>query len=165
MLLKLPAASQDVFENHTENKAPFTWGDRTTVTYYLLPGVVFSVHNQARLCVASRSQGIPHCLGGQKPPSGCVEPDEAFKGAPTYAQGQNLSAWWIAVGADDEVVDLSGKLTAVLRAQSNLQVNSDAWTSIHKRFEPDGLMRAGYGLCPAGDGSHDFFRTCYCRQG
>jgi hypothetical protein len=115
--------------------------------------------------VTSQSHGIPHCLGDQKPRSGCVDADDAFKGAPTYAQGQNLSAWWVAVGADDEVADLSGRLTAVLRAQSNLQANSDAWTMIHKRLEPDGLMRAGYDLCPAGDGSHNFFRTCYCRQG
>ena len=66
--------------------------------------------------------------------------------------------------AADMVVDLGPVLTATLRGQSQLQGDPEAWTALQRRLEPAGLEAAGYSLCPAGEGSHTAFRTCYCRH-
>ncbi len=137
----------------------------TALTYFLLPGTVDYLPNVNRVCLNSRSFGIPACVGGQTPETGCAAPNAKRKSEPVYAEGHNLSAIWMAAGAYDMTADISEQLSAMMRQHSQLQAKPADWRSIQKRLEPSGLARAGYKLCPAGEDSHTRFRTCYCRSG
>lgn len=171
-LLK-PVLFQRVFENPApqdpnyrwESSVPFDPSESTRLTYFLLPGTVDYLPDRDRICLSGQSFGIPLCAKDQKPESGCASPNYARVTDPVYAEGGDLSALWIAAGAHDLVADLSGVLIAALRQRSSLQAKPVQWTAMQKRLEPEGLARAGYRLCPAGDDSHTSFRTCYCRVG
>jgi hypothetical protein len=69
----------------------------------------------------------------------------------------------MAAGAYDMTADLSDPFTETLRKHAALQSNPADWRAIQKRLEPDGLAKAGYGLCPAGKDSHTNYRICYCK--
>lgn len=162
---------QRVFENpaaempfHKWNAAVrFDPSGRTVLTYHLLPGTIDYLPDPNRICLNSRSRGIPVCAGDEKPESGCASPNRRRGTDPVYADGRDLSALWMAAGGYDLVADLSRPLTARLRAQSILQSDPAAWTAMQRRLEPTGLSEAGYRLCAGGAESHTFFRTCYCR--
>jgi len=169
-LLK-PVLFQRVFESPRPGDPNYRWessvrfdpSDRTSLTYFLLPGTVDYLPDRNRICLNGRSFGIPLCSKEQKPESGCASPNYVRVTDPIYAEGGDLSALWMAAGAHDLIADLSGPLTAALRRNSALQANPPDWTAIQKRLEPAGLARAGYGPCPPGADSHSSFRTCYCR--
>ena len=171
-LLK-PVLFQRVFESPApqdpnyrwDSSVPFHPSERTRMTYFLLPGTVDYLPERDRICLSGQSFGIPLCAKDQKPESGCASPNYVRVTDPTYTEGADLSALWIAAGAHDLVADLSAVLTAALRQSSGLQAKPVEWTAMQKRLEPEGLARAGYRLCPAGDDSHTSFRTCYCRVG
>lgn len=168
-LLK-PVLFQRVFES-TKTDPNYAWdpsfrldpAGSTELTYFLLPGTIDYLPDRTRVCLNSRSHGIPVCMEGQKPEAGCAPPGyPPPAGSPIYAQGQDLSALWVAAGAHDMIADLSTPLTTALRQYSGLQSHPEMWTAIQRRLEPDGLTAAGYRLCPAGDDSHTAFRTCFC---
>lgn len=169
-LLK-PVLFQRVFESPRPGNPIYKWessvefdpSDRTHLIYALLPGTIDYLPDRNRICLYSRSFGIPLCAGEQKPESGCASPNYSPVTNPIHAEGVDLSALWLAAGAHDLTADLSGMLTAALRENSDLQASPTDWTAIQKRLEPGGLVRAGYGLCPPGGDSHTSSRICYCR--
>ncbi|MGI9412635.1 MAG: hypothetical protein ACR2PM_03145 [Hyphomicrobiales bacterium] len=171
LVLLKPVLFQRVFRNETARRPLYRWsasadfaaGERTTLIYHLLPGTVDYLPNRNRICLTNRSFGIPLCAAGQLPQTGCAPPHMGPVSEVTYGMGKDLSALWLASGASDLTVDLSAQLTASLRKSNILQSNPAAWTAMHKRLEPEGLIKAGYELCPPGDESHTRFRTCYCR--
>jgi hypothetical protein len=142
---------------------PFTPGARTHLTFHLHPGTIDYLVDPERLCLSSQSFGHRVCDAGEDPKDGCASPNWRRVTEPIYAQGSDLTALWIAVGANDMVADLGPVLTATLRAESSLQGDPGGWTAMQKRLEPAGLAAAGYQLCPPGNDSHTAFRTCYCR--
>lgn len=162
---------QRVFENPAADKPYYKWNaasrfdpsGRTALIYYLLPGTVDYLPDPNRICLNNRTRGIPACAGDEKPESGCASPNRRRVTDPVYADGQDLSALWMAAGSYDMTVDLGDQLTAVLRARSVLQSDPESWTAMQRRLEPAGLDRAGYRLCTDGTDSHTSFRTCYCR--
>jgi hypothetical protein len=137
---------------------------RTRLTFHLHPGTLDYLESPDRLCLSSRSFGLRVCETGEDPKQGCASPNWRPVTDPIYAVGNDLTALWMAAGAADMVVDLGPVLTATLRAQSRLQGDPEGWTAMQRRLEPAGLTAAGYELCPAGEGSHTAFRTCYCRD-
>ncbi|MBI2255209.1 MAG: hypothetical protein HYU58_11365 [Proteobacteria bacterium] len=169
-LLK-PVLFQRVFENRPPADPAYRWyasfrlapSGKTDLTYFLLPGTIDYLPARNRICLNSRSVGVPICAADEDPGSGCASPNYPPITDPIYALGQDLSALWMAAGSHDMIVDLSAPLTSVLRQHSRLQSNPAEWTAIQKRLEPDGLARAGYRLCPAGDDSHTALRSCYCK--
>lgn len=164
---------QRVFENSASKNPNYKWtaamrfanSDRTVLNYFLLPGTVDYLPDRNRICLNSRSYGIPKCAVEKKPATGCVSPNSKRKAEPVYSESRNLSAIWMAAGAYDMTADISEQLTAIIRKQSRLQSNPDEWRAIQKRLEPLGLGKAGYKLCPAGKDNHTSFRTCYCKSG
>lgn len=168
-LLK-PVLFQRVFENTQLVDPSYKWhssfrldpSGKTDLTYFLLPGTIDYLPERKRICLNSRSAGLPICAAGQKPESGCASPNYPPITDPIYAQGQDLSALWMAAGSYDLIADLSVPLTTALRRHSTLQANPAEWREIQKRLEPEGLAKAGYSLCPADADSHTAFRICYC---
>lgn len=162
---------QKIFENPSAKNQHYKWNaftafdtsGTTRLVYHLLPGAVDYVPDRNRICIDSRSHGVPLCTAGEKPANGCASPNVRRITQPIYTDGQHLSSIWLGVGAYDMTADMSRQLTAALRRHSSLQSNPDAWTSMQKRLEPAGLAQAGYELCPAGDNSHTSARTCYCK--
>lgn len=171
-LLK-PVLFQRVFENPAASRPIYKWDSavnfspstKTEVSYFLLPGAIDYLPDRRRICLSSRSYGIDVCARGRDPGTGCVSPDTRLTTDPVYSSGEDLSALWMAAGAHDMIVDLSGPLTATLRSHSSLQAHPADWQAMQKRLEPAGLTKAGYRLCPPGRDSHSAFRTCYCRPG
>lgn len=159
-----------LFQRVFDNGSTYQWhssfnldpSGKTELTYFLLPGTVDYLPDRNRVCLNSRSRGIPLCAAGEKPESGCTSPDYPPVSDPIYAQGQDLSALWLAADSYDMIADLSPQLTEALRQHSTLQSNPEGWTAMEKRLEPDGLAKAGYRLCPPGEDSHTAFRTCFC---
>lgn len=164
---------QRVFENAAAINPNYKWSAAarfahsgiTVLTYFLLPGTVDYLPNMKRVCLNSRSYGIPECSGDQKPDTGCVQAHSKRKSEPVYSQGHNLSGIWMAAGAYDMTADISEQLTTMMRQRSQLQARPEDWRNMQKRLEPSGLAKAGYRLCPAGKDSHTRFRTCYCKSG
>ena len=142
----------------------FAAGTRTRLVFHLLPGTIDYLVGPGRLCLSSQSFGHRVCDPAEDPKDGCASPNWRRVTQPIYADGGDLSALWIAVGAADMVVDLGPALTATLRAESRLEGDQAGWTAMQKRLEPAGLADAGYRLCPSGEDSHTAFRTCYCRS-
>ena len=171
LVLLKPVLFQRVFRNEAARRSLYRWsasadfaaGERTALTYHLLPGTVDYLPERNRICLTNRSFGIPLCQAGQLPQTGCAPPRMGPVSTVTYEMGKDLSALWLASGASGLTVDLSAQLTSVLRARSSLQSKPAQWTAMHRRLEPAGLMKAGYELCPPGEESHSRFRTCYCR--
>jgi hypothetical protein len=143
----------------------FTPGSRTHLVFHLLPGTIDYLVSPERLCLSSQSFGLRVCDPAEDPKDGCASANWRRVTQPIYAEGGDLSALWIAVGAADMVVDLGPVLTATMRAESRLEGDPTGWTAMQKRLEPAGLADAGYRLCPPGEDSHTAFRTCYCRAG
>ena len=142
----------------------FESGIRTRLTFHLHPGTIDYLESPERLCLSSRSFGLRVCETGEDPKQGYASPNRRLVTDPIYAVGSDLTALWMAAGANDMVVDLDPVLTATLRARSRLQGDPEGWTAMQRRLEPAGLAAAGYRLCPPGEDSHDKFRTCYCRK-
>jgi len=142
----------------------FAPGARTRLIFRLHPGTIDYLESPDRLCLSGRSFGLRVCAAGEDPNQGCASPNWRSVTDPIYAVGDDLTALWMAAGTADMVVDLGPVLTTTLRAQSRLQGDPKSWTAMQRRLEPDGLAAAGYQLCPAGEGSHTAFRTCYCRD-
>jgi hypothetical protein len=172
LVLLKPVMFQRVFKNPTgdastgfiSSSAPLKSGDVTGLTYHLLPGIVDYLPNPERICLGTQSHGVPACAADQKPESGCASPNYSPVTNPIYALGGDLSVLWVAAGAYDMAADLSGHLTAALRSSSALQSDPAQWTLMQKRLEPEGLTKAGYGICAPGDDTHTFSRICYCRS-
>lgn len=164
---------QRVYENAAAVNDYYRWSaaarlaksGRTALTYHLLPGMVDFLPDRGRICLDSRSPGIPACAPGQSPETGCSSRTDRQDDYPAYYSGSDLSALWLAAGSWNMVADLSDHLTAAMRRHSDLQGRPARWTAIQRRLEPRGLADAGYRLCPAGRDSHTRFRTCYCRPG
>lgn len=141
----------------------FAPGARTRIVFHLHPGTIDYLESPESLCLSAQSFGLRVCAAGEDPERGCARPNWRRVTDPIYAAGNELSALWMAAGAADMVVDLGPVLTETLRAQSRLQGDPAGWTAMQRRLEPAGLAAAGYELCPAGEGSHTAFRTCFCR--
>ncbi len=142
----------------------FAPGPRTRLVFHLHPGAIDYLESPDRLCLSAQSFGVPVCAEGEDPEQGCARPNRRRVTDPIYAVGGDLTALWMAAGPADMVVDLGPVLTATVRARSRLQGDPEAWTAMQRRLEPAGLEAAGYRLCPAGEGSHSAFRTCFCRS-
>jgi len=142
----------------------FEPGARTRLLFHLHPGAVDYLESPEFLCLTTQSFGLRVCAAGEDPEQGCARPNRRRVTDPIYVLGDDLTALWMAAGAADMVVDLGPVLTETLRAQSRLQGDAEAWTAIQRRLEPAGLAAAGYELCPAGEGTHTAFRTCFCRN-
>jgi hypothetical protein len=161
-LLK-PVTFQKLYEPRFASR-PLDPGRRTRLTYHLYPGTFTYLESEARLCLAMRSAGVARCAAGQRAADGCLPADWGPVVEPVYHDGGELTALWLIAGGFDMVADLSPLLTEVLRRESALQNDPRAWSAIHKRLEPDGLMAAGYRLCPRGRDSHSTTRICFCRE-
>lgn len=150
---------------HTPSHATKRLADEspTRLVYYLYPGTVAYLESPAKLCLASHTAGIPKCPAGSDEKSGCAPRNRILQRRPVYEVGADLSALWQVTGGSGMIGDLSRVITDALRKNSALQGDPSAWTALHKRLEPDGLIRAGYQLCPPGKDSHTTLRTCYCR--
>ncbi|MDP6706876.1 MAG: hypothetical protein QF893_11080, partial [Alphaproteobacteria bacterium] len=136
---------------------------RSRFTFRLFPGTIALLDSPDRLCLDTVSPGLPVCGTGQKAETGCKRPGRRAKVAPIYQDGSDLSALWYFAGSSNMVGDFSPQLAEALRQHSALQGAPERWTAMQKRLEPDGLGRAGYGLCPPGPKSHSAFQICYCR--
>jgi hypothetical protein len=143
----------------------FDPGQVTRLTYHLYPGTLAYLESAARFCLAARSAGMPRCSAGQSTADGCVPTGRGARVEPVYHDGGDLTALWFVAGGFDMVADLSPVLTELLRRDSALQNDPRAWSAIHRRLEPDGLLAAGYRRCPSGSDSHDSSRVCFCREG
>ncbi len=133
---------------------------KTSLTYFLLPGVVDYLPAENRICLNARLEGLPVCGPGEKPEQGCASPNVTRLKDPVYAMGENLTVLWTAWPA----MNISPALTRALREHSAFQGNADGWTAMQKRLEPSGLVAAGYDLCDAGKDSHTSSRLCFCRD-
>jgi hypothetical protein len=162
-LLK-PVTFQELYEERFASRR-FDPGRLTHLTYHLYPGTLGYLENEARFCLGIRSAGIARCTAGQSAADGCVPAAWGPVTPPIYHEGGALTALWLVAGGFDMVADLSPALTTVLRRESALQNDPQAWSAIHKRLEPDNLIAAGYRLCPRGRESHNGSRVCFCRAG
>jgi len=135
----------------------------TKLHYYLYPGAISLLESRDRFCLASGSAGTPRCPPDAKPESGCLKRGWSQVAQPIYSAGRDLTALWAAAGGYDMTADFSANLTETLRRNSSLQGHPDEWTAMLRRLEPDGLVRAGYSVCPPGRESHTTARICYCR--
>lgn len=149
--------------SNPEWSQPLDPSGRSRVSFELYPGIIDRHHGTDRLCLSDRAPGLPACSPGQKPTSGCRRQGHRIEVMPRYHDGSDLSALWYLFGGSDLVADLGATLTAALRAQSRLQRAPQAWIAMQRRLEPDGLVDAGYALCPPGADSHTSFSVCYCR--
>lgn len=141
----------------------FEHGGVTKLRYHLHPGTIDLLASRDRLCLASRSAGVPRCARGVKPQTGCLKDGWPQVTDPVYSAGGDLTALWLAAGGNDMTADFSPQLTEALRRNSALQNDPDAWRAMQRRLEPDGLVRAGYRVCPPAPDTHTAFRVCYCR--
>ena len=118
-------------------------------SYELYPATVSRIENPSKLCLKINSYNLP----------------TADKKTAIFNDGENLSAVWFIAGSSNLQVDLSELLTEKLRNRSFLQNNPEEWRKIHKRWEPDGLLQAGYQQCNilADDLDRKSGRQCYCR--
>ncbi len=145
--------------------APFAPGGRTRLIYHLHPGTVDFLSGPERVCLSTRTHGSRVCETGEDPNEGCTPTNWLPVENPIYAQGPDMTALWMAAGGSDMVADLGLVLTGTLRRESRLQGDPEGWIAMQKRLEPEGLLTAGYRVCPPGEDSHTSFRTCYCREG
>ncbi|MDH3596300.1 MAG: hypothetical protein OEM93_15770 [Rhodospirillales bacterium] len=164
LALLMPVTFQALYEPRFASRT-FAPGRLTRLTYHLYPGTLVYLESEARFCLGSRSAGIARCTAGQRAADGCVPADWGPVMSPLYHEGGALTALWLVAGGFDMVADLSHALTTVLRRESALQNDPQAWSAIHERLEPDNLIAAGYRLCPRGRESHDVTRVCFCRAG
>jgi hypothetical protein len=141
----------------------FPPGQESRFVYHLFPGHLDYLVSEDKICLTSRTVGLPACEAGEEADQGCVVAGRRSGQAPSYHQGVDLSVLWAGFGGHDMVIDLGGTLTEVLRRESRLQGDPDLWSAIQKRLEPAGLEEAGYAICPPGDDSHSAARVCYCR--
>ena len=118
-------------------------------SYELFPTTVNLLENPSKLCLKINSYSLP----------------TADKKIAIFNDGENLSAVWYIAGSSNLRVDLSELLTEKLRSRSFLQNNPEEWRKIHKRWEPDGLLQAGYQQCKLlpKDLDRKSGRQCYCR--
>lgn len=143
----------------------FETGGVTTLRYHLHPGTVALLESRDRLCLMSRSAGVPRCARGVEPETGCLWDSWPQITTPIYSIGGDLTAIWIAAGGNDMFADFGTQLTETLRQSSALQNDPNVWRAMQRRLEPEGLMRAGYRICPQGPNTHTASRVCYCRGG
>ncbi len=136
----------------------------TTLDFDLYPGVIDLLNAPTWICLGAATPSLPRCAEDQKPQEGCLRKGYRRPAAPVANSGTKLSALWPAVGPNGLRIDLSRQLTATLRSASTLQGDPDAWQVMQRRMTPEGLTKAGYGLCPPGRHSHNGFRVCYCRE-
>jgi len=141
----------------------FEAGEVTRLRYHLHPGTVDLLKSRDRICLMSRSAGVPRCAPGVDSATGCLRAGWPQITNPIYSFGGDLTALWLAAGGNDMVADFGPQLTEALRRNSALQDNPDTWQAMQQRFEPDGLMRAGYQVCPPAPNTHTASRVCYCR--
>jgi len=141
----------------------FGSGRETTLRYHLYPGTIDLLESRDRLCLMSRSAGVPRCPRGVEPETGCLNYGWPQVAAPVYSVGGNLTALWLAAGGHGFVADFSAPLTDALQQHSALQNAPDAWRAMQRRLEPEGLERAGYRVCPPAPNTHTASRVCYCR--
>lgn len=141
----------------------FEPGGATKLRYHLLPGTVDLLESRDRLCLMSRSAGVPRCARGVKPETGCLKDGWPQVAAPVYSTGNNLTALWLAAGGNGMFADFSGRLTEALRRNSTLQNDPEAWRAMQRRLEPEGLAHAGYRVCRPAPNTHTSSRVCYCR--
>ena len=118
-------------------------------SYELYPATVSRIESPAKLCLKINSYSLP----------------TADKKTAIFNDGENLSAAWYIAGPSNLRVDLSELLTEKFRNRSFLQNNPEEWKKIHKRWEPDGLLQAGYQQCHIlpDDLDKKSGRQCYCR--
>jgi len=118
-------------------------------SYELYPATVSRIESPSKLCLKINSYSLP----------------TADKKTAIFNDGENLSAVWYIAGSANLQVDLSELLTEKLRNRSFLQNNPEEWRKIHKRWEPDGLIQAGYQQCKLlpKDLDRKSGRQCYCR--
>ncbi len=118
-------------------------------SYELFPATVSRIESQSNLCLKINSYSLP----------------TADKKTATFNDGENLSVAWFIAGTSNLRVDLSELLTEKLRNRSFLQNNPKEWRKIHKRWEHNGLLRAGYQQCNIlpDDLDKKSGRQCYCR--
>ena len=154
-----PASPRDIWTSQSY----FSAGATTRLTYWLFPGTVARIDSLDRLCLRSGSSGLPVCGANQDAEEGCIAEDWALKVPPRYHLGSELAVSWAAFGRSGMAIDLSAKLQDRLDKQSALQGDSAAWLAMHRRLEPQGLMDAGFDLCPPGQKSHNISQVCYCR--
>jgi hypothetical protein len=118
-------------------------------SYALFPTTVSLLENPSKLCLKVNSYSLP----------------SGDKKTAIFHDGENLSSVWYIAGPANLRVDLSEHLTEKLRHRSFLQNNPEEWRKIHKRWEPDGLIQAGYQPCKLlpKDLDRNSGRQCYCR--
>jgi hypothetical protein len=141
----------------------FEAGEVTKLRYHLHPGTVDLLESRGRLCLMSRSAGVPRCALGVESGTGCLRAGWPQITTPVYSVGGDLTALWLAAGGNDMFADFSEPLTETLRRNSTLQSDPEAWRAMQQRLEPEGLMRAGYRICPPDANTHTASRVCYCR--
>ncbi len=161
-----------LFQKHFETPSPLsehmTWNasarfgsdGRTELTYFLLPGIVDYLTGENHICLNNRIESLPRCGDGVAVELGCEAKNTVLLSDPVYADGGDLTALWTAWPG----MNLSARLTEILRKSSVYQNKPADWTALHKRVEPGGLVRAGYSLCEPGEDSHTARRICYCRE-
>ena len=122
----------------------------TALVYHLYPQTLAFLESSTKLCLRTDSYGL----------------QSGSNLTPVFNDGEEMSAAWFIAGEANLVVDLSDLLTQTLRAQSSLQNNAEAWRKIHERWEPQGLLAAGYRECNIQEGDLDrkTGRQCYCRE-
>ena len=161
---------QRLYENPEPEQVTERWlaerrfppGEKSRFVYYLFPGHLDFLESEDKVCLSSRTPGLPSCSPDQGADQGCVRPGSGG-GSPVYHRGEELTALWAGFGSHDMVIDLGPALTAVLRRESRLQGDPALWSAIQRRLEPPGLEQAGYRICPPGDDIHSASRICYCR--
>ena len=159
---------QRAFTNPTTETDYMKWSshyrfnplDKTRFQYQLLPGIIDYLLSPSHICINARVVGVEICADGAKPESGCASPNLTRLDNPVYANGTDLTAFWLAPPA----IDMSHALTSVLRSSSILQNKPADWEALHERMLPAGLKQAGYGLCEPGPESHTASRVCFCRM-
>lgn len=164
-------ANQRLYKNPRSTKPYRRWSfetrfdlaGRTSLTYHLLPGAIESAYSTSYICLPARIAGVRMCKSGADEAAGCNDPQPVPVIPPTYSTGSDLTALWPAFGSSDMVIDLSHQLTEAMRNGTQLQADPGTWQAMQQRFEPAGLARAGYKLCPPGKNVHTSTRTCYCR--
>ena len=118
-------------------------------TFELYPTTISGIESSSKLCLKINSYSLP----------------TADKKNALFHDGENLSAAWFIAGSSNLEVDLSELLTEKLRNRSFLQNNPEEWIKIHKRWEPDSLLNAGYQECNIlpKDLDRKSGKQCYCR--
>ena len=143
----------------------FNPGTRTSLEFYLHPGIVDYLVSESKVCLSKQAPGVPHCRDDQdNMTAACLKPGRRVPAEPVDHRGTDLSALWTVAIRPGMTADLSATLTSVLRGQSRLQGDAPAWSAMQRRLEPAGLTAAGYRACAPGEDSHTSSRICYCRD-